>query len=65
MPVYAKPIPAPGFKVISGKRKPTDGEYFCQFRNGLIDEDHKRTPGSMVWLHTGSDWDIVAVRKVG
>lgn len=65
MPCAAKPIPAPGYRLISGKRKPTEGEYHVQFRNGLVDEDFKRTPGSMNWIHDGSDWDICAVKRVG
>jgi len=36
-----------------------------QYRNGLVDEDYRRTPASMRWIHTGCDWDIVAVRRVG
>ena len=64
MPSPTKPIPALGFTLISGKRAPTDGEYFCQFRNGLVDEDFKRTPQSMRWVHDGGDWDIVAVKRV-
>lgn len=65
MPVPTKPIPADGFVMISGKRKPMDGEYHVQFRNGLVDEDYRRTPASMRWIHIGCDWDIVSVKRVG
>ena len=65
MPVETKPIPAPGYRLISGKRAPPEGEYMVQYRNGLVDEDYRRTPASMRWIHTGCDWDIVAVRRVG
>lgn len=51
--------------MVSGRNKPMDGEYHVQFRNGLVDEDYHRTPASMRWIHTGCDWDIVAVRRVG
>lgn len=65
MPVTRREVPAPGYRLISGKRTPTEGEYHVQFRNGLVDEDHKRTPGSMNWIHNGGAWDIVAVRRLG
>lgn len=64
MPVPTKPIPADGYQLVSGRQKPMDGEYFCQFRNGLVDEDYRRTPASMRWIHNGSDWDIVAVKRL-
>ncbi len=65
MPVPIKPVPAPGFKLISGKRKPTEGEYHVQSRNGLVWEDRTYGPEHLNWLHTGSDWDIAAVRRAG
>lgn len=63
MPVPFRDIPAPGFVIVSGKRAPQDGEWFVQYRNGLVDEDYKRMPDAMNWIHGGSDWDIVAVRR--
>ena len=68
MPCPTKPIPAPGFVRISGKRKSTEGEYYVQFGNGLVDEDHIRTPSSMVWIWAKDEphaFDVVAVRRVG
>lgn len=65
MPVPFRDIPAPGFVIVSGKRAPQDGEWFVQYRNGLVDEDHKRAPGQMNWIHTGHAFDIVAVKRVG
>ena len=64
MPVDFKPIPAPGFVKVSGKRPPKDGEWFVQSRNGLVWEERAYAPDQLVWLHTGSDWDIVAVKRV-
>ena len=64
MPVQRREIPAPGFVKVSGRSKPMDGEWFVQFRNGLVDEDYRRTPASMRWIHTGCDWDIVAVKRL-
>ena len=59
------PIPAPGFTLISGKRRPPAswGErLFCQLRMGWCD----RTPWPVAttnFIHTGSAGDVVAVRK--
>jgi hypothetical protein len=60
------PIPAPGFKLVSGKGGPRkkDAKYMVQFRNGWIDEGHEYTAAQMVWVHEGRDWDIVAVKEV-
>jgi hypothetical protein len=61
----AKPIPAPGYVLISGKRKPpaSMGEtLYCQLRNGICG----REPWPVAtcdWIHRGTDGDIVAVRK--
>jgi len=60
------PIPAPGFDRISGRAKPPDGsKYMVQFANGYVDTKHAYTRDQLRWLHTGSDWDVAAVRKVG
>lgn len=65
MPVTRREVPAPGFVIVSGKRPPKDGEWFVQFRNGLVDEDFKRTPQGMNWIHNGGPWDICAVKRIG
>lgn len=60
-------IPAPGFRLVSGKRGPPAGDnvrYQVQFRNGFIDQNNTYTAGQLRWKHDGSDWDVVAVRKV-
>jgi hypothetical protein len=64
MPVPISPIPAPGFKLVSGKSKPTEGEYHVQFRNSLVDEEHVRRPDSLRWIHIGCAWDVVAVKRL-
>lgn len=59
-------IPAPGFRTISGKRNPPDGEgvkYWVQCRNGWVDELGPWPVRGPRWTHNGSDWDIVAVRR--
>lgn len=59
------PIPAPGFTVISGKRRPPSAwgtELFCQIRTGIVG----REPWPIAttdFIHTGSGGDVVAVRK--
>lgn len=60
----ADPIPAAGFKVISGKRSPPDDgrKYQVQFRNGYVDRKHEYTAGQLVWKHDGGCWDVVAVK---
>lgn len=60
----SKPIPAPGFVMISGKRKPNEGTYNVQFRNGWICKQQAYGPGQMNWIHDGGPWDVVAVQKV-
>ena len=52
------PIPANGFRLISGKRSPPKGDkrYEVQFRNGY-------TAAELRWIHDGSDWDVVAIRE--
>lgn len=55
----------PGFRAISGNRSPPkDGsEYEVIFRNGYRDEKHTYTAEQLRWVHDGSDWDVIAVRK--
>lgn len=57
-----EPVPAPGFKLISGKRAPKEGKYQVQFRNGYIDDKHEYSPSQLRWVHEGHAWDVVAVR---
>ena len=66
MSLPTDPIPAPGFQSISGKRTPPTGEqrYQVQFRNGYVDRSNSYTASQLVWIHTGSEFDVVAVRKV-
>lgn len=71
-----KPIPAPGYKRISGRRNPPRGDgdkrYFVQYRNGIIDERYTLPARTERGLQTqwkwpqDSDWafDIVAVKEV-
>jgi len=69
-----KPIPAPGFKLISGKRNPPKGDgtrrYWVQFRNGFCDEGctypahtERGQPVRWKWGKKSDDWDIVAVKE--
>lgn len=57
-------VPAPGFTLTNG-RKPRTGEkkLRVQFRGGWIDERNEYVAGQLRWTETGSDWDIVAVKK--
>ena len=59
-----QPIPAPGFRMVSGKRSPPDDgrEYQVQFRNGFVDDKHKYTARQLKWKHEGHDFDVVAVK---
>lgn len=58
------PIPAPGFRRVSGKRSPPDDgkKYEVQFRNGYVDRKNTYTAAQLQWKHGESDWDVVAVR---
>lgn len=65
MSLPVDPIPAEGFKLVSGKRGPKDTgkEYQVQFRgNGYVDRKHTYTAKQMSWIHDGGPWDVVAVR---
>lgn len=54
----------PGFRAISGKRSPPKGdkEYTVMFRNGFVDWRTSYTASQMIWIHSGSSWDIIAVK---
>ena len=58
-------IPAPGFKLVSGKRRPpNDGKlYHIQLRNGFADMDHRYAAHQINWIHTQSGGDVVAVKE--
>lgn len=60
-----EPIPANGFRLISGKRSPPKGDkrYEVQFRNSYVDRKHSYTAAELRWIHDGSDWDVVAIRE--
>lgn len=57
-------IPAPGFKLVSGKRSPPkdDKLYTIQLRNGWCDIKHQYTASQLRWIHDGSSGDIVAIK---
>jgi hypothetical protein len=64
-----EPIPAPGFRMVSGKQGPRkpEAEYEVQFRSGFVDRKNVYTARQMVWVHDKnkpSAWDVVAVREV-
>jgi len=65
----ADPIPAKGFKLVSGKRNPPDDgtKYEIQFRSGFVDRKNAYTAPQIRWLHRDPpcSFDVVAVRKVG
>lgn len=73
MSLPSHPIPAPGFKLVSGLRGPRkkDAEYMVQYRTGYIDK-FTYTAAQMVWTHDTSlpendrrrEWEIVAVKEV-
>ncbi len=62
-----EPIPAPGFRFISGKRNPPAGEngkYWVQLRNGWVD---RMGPWPVAktrwkWGPRHDDFDVIAVR---
>lgn len=59
-------IPAPGYSLISGKRKPPSSwgdELWCQLRSGWCDEFGPWSVRDANWIHSGSNADIIAVRK--
>lgn len=61
-----EPIPAPGFTLISGTRKPPApwGEkLWCQLRTGWVDHFGPWPVHTTNWIHQGTAGDVVAVRK--
>ena len=59
-------VPAPGYTLISGKRRPPAswGErLFCQLRMGWCDLFGPWPVASTRWVHDGTDGDVVAVRR--
>ncbi len=57
-------IPAPGFTLTKG-RTPRTGEkpLRVQFANSYVDEKWTYRAAQLRWDHTGSDWDIIAVKR--
>lgn len=55
-------IPAPGFRLVSGKSPPSAGKWWVQFRNGQIDHIAPWPTKGPRWVHDGSEWDVVAVK---
>ena len=55
---------ADGFTPTHG-RIPRTGEkpLRVQFANGYVDTKHTYTARQLRWDHTGSDWDVVGVRR--
>lgn len=60
-----RPIPAPGFKRISGKKNPpeTKDGYWVQLRSGWVDELGPWPAQGPRWIHDGSPFDVIAVKK--
>lgn len=61
-----QPIPAPGYVLISGRRKPPASmgtHIYVQLRNGWVPEDPWPIEGPR-WKHDGGVGDIVAIRRV-
>ena len=60
------PIPAAGFSIITGTRKPPAswGEHlWCQLRTGWVDEFAPWPVSTTRWLHDGTAGDVVAVKR--
>ena len=60
------PIPAPGYTLISGKRRPPASwgtHLWCQLRNGWCDMFAPWPVATTRWVHDGTAGDVVAVRK--
>ena len=61
---FPKPIPAPGYRKVSGKRRPPRSlgdRLFCQIRNGICDPQPWPVD-SVRWVHDGTTGDVVAVK---
>jgi hypothetical protein len=60
------PLPE-GFKRCSGKRAPSDGEWFIQLRGidgqGFIDTRIAYAPNQLRWVWGPNSGDIVAVKR--
>lgn len=61
-----EPIPAPGFRLISGKRNPSasDGGYWVQLRNGWVDRlgPWPAEGPRWKWGERPCPFDVVAVK---
>jgi hypothetical protein len=60
-------IPAPGYKLVSGKRKPPASmgtHLFVQLRTMGWCPPDPFPVATANWVHTGSGADIVAIRRV-
>lgn len=53
----------PGFTKVSGRRGPTEGEWFIALRCGFVDQRIAYKPVQLVWRHDGGPGDIIAVRR--
>lgn len=61
-----RPIPAEGYSLISGKRKPPASmgdKLWCQLRTGWCDLFGPWPVSTTRWVHDGTDGDVVAVRR--
>lgn len=61
-----RPIPAPGYRAISGKRNPpkADGGYYVQLRNGMLPKEPWPVRDTRwIWDAEPHDFDIIAVRN--
>lgn len=58
------PLP-PGFRRITGQRKPKSGKYWVQCRNGWIDHQAPWPADGPRWKwgDKPDDWDAVAVKN--
>ena len=59
------PVPAPGYSLISGTRKPPASwgeKLFCQLRMGWCDPNPWPVHTTR-WVHDGTDGDVVAVKR--
>lgn len=56
---------AEGFTPTKG-RKPRTGETKLRvmFRGGYVDERNEYTASQLRWDDTGSEWDVVAVKRI-
>ena len=62
-----EPIPAPGFRMVSGKRKPPasmGSELWCQIRTGWVDRFGPWPVETTRWIHDQTAGDVVAIMEV-